>query len=356
MSLLSSQADQVLISLNPKAGRHDPVQRAESLRDTLEERGYAVRLSTDLSAVAEQANELSRAGRLRALVGVGGDGTAAELVNRTVPDCPITLLPAGTANLLAKEFHLPKHPKKLAEMIHVGSTVTLDAGRVRTLSDAKTPAAGRLFLVLVSAGIDAWIVRRVHERREESYRLGAKKGGHIGYLSYIKPIFQAIRSYPYPGMTIEIEGGKGRRAGSAEWTSFRTERAKWAFFCNIPRYGFGAAPVLDSHPNDRLLDHCFFRRGGMQPSIFAVLLALCGGAHRWLPGARLGTGSVFRLSAEGNVRVPFEADGDPVGFLPAEIETVPARVTLIVPDRYARRMLPKKKKAAATEESICPAG
>lgn len=357
MSQLSPQADHVLISLNPKAGRSDPARRAEELRGALVRLGYAVEILTDLKTVAEKANGLVQAGRLRALVGVGGDGTAAELVNRTVPGCPVTLLPAGTANLLAKEYRLPKEPKKLAEMIRVGSTVTFDAGRFRVMNESGPAESGRLFLVLVSVGVDAWIVRRVDERREASYRAGTKRGGHIGYLSYLKPIFEAIFSYSYAPMSVEIEGGSPRRLSGAETSRVRREWAKWAFVCNIPRYGFGAAPVLDSRPDDRLLDVCLFKRGGFLSSIFSVALAFCGGLHRFCPSVRLGSARVLRVTAGEGEKIPFEADGDPAGFLPVEIETVPARVTLIVPDRFARRRIPSKNRKAekVAAEPICPA-
>ncbi|MBO7725628.1 MAG: acylglycerol kinase family protein, partial [Thermoguttaceae bacterium] len=101
---------QILISLNPKAGRRPSAGRAEELRSRLKALGYGVELLTNLNEVEQKASALFRAGELRALVGVGGDGTAAELVRRTPPGTPITLLPAGTANLLAKEFHLPFDP------------------------------------------------------------------------------------------------------------------------------------------------------------------------------------------------------------------------------------------------------
>ena len=357
MFQLSPTADHVLISLNPKAGRSDPARRAERLRVALIRFGYTVELLTDLKTVADKANGLVQAGRLRALVGVGGDGTAAELVNRTVSGCPVTLLPAGTANLLAKEFHLPKDPEKLAEMIRAGSAVTLDAGRYRVLNESGQTGRNRLFLVLVSIGVDAWIVQRVDQRRETSYRAGTKRGGHIGYLSYIKPIFEAIFSYPYAPMSIEIEGGTPRRLSGGEAVGVRRERAKWAFVCNIPRYGFGAAPVIDCCPDDRLLDICLFRRGGFFPSIFSVALALCGGLHRFCPSVRLGSARVLRVAAERGDKIPFEADGDPAGFLPVEIETVPARVTLIVPDRFARRRIPSERSKAekSAVEPICPA-
>ena len=76
--------------------------------------------------------------------------------------------------MIAKHLKLPFNPEKSAEMIANGATISFGAGK----------ANGRLFLVMVSAGIDADIVRLVHAAREESYRKKTKKA-HISYLSYI---------------------------------------------------------------------------------------------------------------------------------------------------------------------------
>ncbi|MBQ1277185.1 MAG: hypothetical protein IIY07_00910, partial [Thermoguttaceae bacterium] len=82
MSTAPKPEKYVLISVNPKAGRRSPRVRAERLQAALEKRGFCVELHTDLAVVSGRANELFAENRLQALVGVGGDGTAAELTNR----------------------------------------------------------------------------------------------------------------------------------------------------------------------------------------------------------------------------------------------------------------------------------
>lgn len=350
-----------MISLNPKAGRTDPARRAAALRRAVERCGLRAELLTNLDEVTERANALFGLRRLRALVGVGGDGTAAELVNRSPVGTPVTVLPAGTANLIAREFRLPSHPNKAAEMLRIGACVTVDAGRIRfpdvnsPAEDAtdrdstavKSSADGRLFLVLASVGIDAEIVRRVHRNREANYQAGKRRGAHIGYLSYIKPIFQAIWTYRYPKMAITVEGGAplGKKDRSE---SARSVSARWAFVFNLARYGFGAAPVVGCRPDDRRLDHCFFGHGGFWPSILGVLCAQCAGGHRFLPRVALGSGRMFRFSPVVSTdAIPFEIDGDPAGYLPVAIEAVPNRVTLVVPDAMARRFDSKRSPSEA---------
>jgi diacylglycerol kinase family enzyme len=294
------------------------------LQAALEKRGFCVELHTDLAVVSGRANELFAENRLQALVGVGGDGTAAELTNRTVPGVPIAILPSGTANLIAKYLKIPFNPEKLAATIAEGATISFDAGR----------ANGRLFLVMVSAGIDADVVRQVHAAREESYRRQTKKGAHISYLSYIKPIFGSISSYYYPRIKTEFVDASG---------STREIVGKWPFVFNLPRYGWGLPLVPRCVGVDGRLDYCIFKGGKLFLALFDVFCAQMFSSHRLLPNAKLGVGTTFRLTAadstaKGAATIPYQIDGDPGGVLPVEIETVPNRFTAVAPAAVVARL------------------
>ena len=304
----------VIVSMNPKAGRQSPKTRAEELCACLRQKGFTAELLTDLDEVVEKANTLHTAGTLRALVGVGGDGTAATLVNRTKPGTPVTLLPSGTANLLAKHYRLPFRPSKLADMIETGTVRTFDAGLVRT-GDTE-----RLFLVMAGFGFDARVVCDVHAHREERYRQGHAKGAHISYFSYIKPILSALFRYNFPKMTIECLD---------EPNSQPFPDIRWAFIFNINRYGWGLPLAPFATEDDGKLDHVLFRGGSVFHGVFYTVLAQCFSLHRWLPTAHLGQGLRYRITSEGPV--PFQLDGDPGGDLPLEIEIVPNRFTFLVP-------------------------
>ena len=305
----SSNADQVLISVNPQAGSRSSDYLSGRLADLLRARRLVPEVSTDLDHVARRANQWHAAGRLKAIVGIGGDGTAAELVNRTDPGVPITLLPAGTANLISKHFRLSHLPERVAATVVGGKAVRLDAGR----------ASGRLFLVMVSCGLDADVVRRVHERRRQN-----PAGGHISYWSYLKPIADSLRTYRYPQMQIDWEGPL--EGGPSPTPS--PLRACWALAFNIPRYGWGLplAPAADA--TDGLVDVCTFRRGSLWHG-FRYLAAAQMGCHRGLSDCVCCRARRLRITAD--EEVAYQLDGDPGGMLPVEIEVLPGRVTLIVP-------------------------
>ena len=325
----SEPTSTVIISVNPKAGRKSPMIRAEELQGRLREKGFEVRLLTDLAEVAETSNLLHAEKRLRALVGVGGDGTAATLVNLTEPGTPITLLSAGTANLLAKHFRLGRSPQQIAEVVENGSVLTLDAGRAVTGKDNgnDNERKERLFLVMVSCGFDADIVNGVHSQREARYESGHRKGAHISYFSYVKPIMKSLFGYRFEKMKVEKFDG-------TDWGDVE-DRVRWAFFFNMNRYGWGLPLAPYAKENDGFLDHVLFRGGTTLHGFFYLALAQCFSMHRFFSWAHMGQATKYRITS--NAPLPFQLDGDPGGTLPLEIEVIPNRLTFLVPESTARR-------------------
>jgi len=303
-----SQPDQVLVVVNPTAGRRAADREVDRFRPMAARKGLVATILTDLSEVADRANQWHAEGRLRALVGVGGDGTAAELVNRTLPGVPITLLAAGTANLLARHFGLAASAEELCRTVTAGRAIPVDAGI----------ASGRMFLLMASCGLDADVVRRVHD-----FRAG-QRGGHISYWTYVKPILQSIRSYQYPQLRVYCDSsGDGATGGPG-----RCLAARWALACNLPRYAWGVAVAPQADPADGLLDYCTFGRGSLWHGLRYVAAAQLG-IHGRLADCTLGRAR--RLRFEADEPVPYQLDGDPGGFLPLDVEVLPRRLTLIVP-------------------------
>ncbi len=295
-------ANRVAILLNPQAGPRAAEPRAQRLAELLEKQGYQTELFTDLAAAAAQANRWHAEGRLRVLVGVGGDGTAGELINRADEGVPLTFLPAGNSNLLAVYFRLSKNPEVLCRTIAAGLLARIDAGQ----------ANGRLFSLMASCGLDAEVVQRLHERRT----------GHISLSTYGMPILKGIAGYGYPELRIQWDGEC--RAPAL--------RARWLFVFNLPCYGGGVRIAPQADGSDGLLDVCGFRRGRLWPGLWYLATVLAG-QHR-----RLGcctTHRVRRLRITSETEVPYQLDGDPGGTLPLEIQVLPGRLTLLVPAEAA---------------------
>jgi diacylglycerol kinase family enzyme len=303
--------DSVLIAVNAIAGATSSREAVERLQSLLSRRGLHVEVQTDLAVVSQTANAWWADGRLRAVVGIGGDGTAAALLNATAPGVPITLLARGTENLLARHYRLGASPDAVAEVVADGETCTIDAG----------VANGRLFVLMASCGFDADVVTRLHAQRR----------GHIRHWNYVRPILESIRRYDYPPLTIRQTLADG---------SEQTIEARWLFAFNLPCYAFALGLAPEADDSDGLLDACAFQQGSFWHGL-RYLTAVTQQRHQQLADCR--TCRVRRLRVESARPVPFQVDGDPGGILPLEIEVLPGRMTLLTP-------------AAGVQASACSPG
>ncbi len=173
--------NRVIIAANPRRCRLAHVD-CRAIGRSPARKNLHVDVLTDLAVVVQAAQQAHRAGTLRALVAAGGDGTVAELVNRTDPGLPISVFPLGTANLLAGYLGIRPDIPTFCHTIAGGRTIQLDAGQ----------ANGRIFLLMVGCGFDGEVVDRLHRVRT----------GHISMWSYLKPTLASIRSYEYPELRV----------------------------------------------------------------------------------------------------------------------------------------------------------
>ena len=300
--------DRVLLVCNPTAGARHRVTELEDLKHRLESRGLIAEFVTDLEQLASLSASLEQAGRLRVVIACGGDGTVAEVVNRVGERVPVTVYPMGTANLLAGYLGIPRDAASMTRLVADEGVVTrLDAGR----------ANGRLFLLMVSCGFDADVVRRLHTRR---------RGRHITYFTWTQPIIEAMRSYTYPVLRVKCTAPDG-----SEPTSQRTH---WAFAVNLPVYAAGLSVAPEARADDGHLHVCTFHGGSLWHGIKHVGHVLLR-RHKRLPEYKCEVATQVRIEAD--EPVPYQLDGDPGGMLPLDIEILPGRVTLLVPPAAAHR-------------------
>ena len=164
------------------------------MRQRLTTGGFHASIFEEVDLLASEAAAAQAAGDLRAVVAAGGDGTFRLLAERTPPGTPLTILPLGTENLLARYLELTAEPESLAAVIAAGRPFSFDAGR----------ANGRLFALMAGCGFDADVVRRLHEQRQ----------GHIQHLSYARPILDTIFGYEYPLLHVSFAPADAPKAGS----------------------------------------------------------------------------------------------------------------------------------------------
>ena len=307
----------VVISLNPIAGSRCSLARVDRLVELLKTHALEPEVLTDLDVVAQKTNELHQTGDLRALVAVGGDGTAQELVNRTQPGVPITLLPSGNENLLAKYLGIGRSPEDVARVVAFGKPIQLDASR----------ANDRIFLLMLGVGFDAEVVRRVHD-----WRTNHRQTGHVRSRNYIKPILSSIRTYQYPEIRIEHDDyflpGADDSPPGMQMSLPSPLAARWLFVFNLPCYGGGMQFTPNAVGSDGQLDVCAFRRGSLWHGLRYAGAVYCG-RHQRLADCISGRVRRMRIAADGEV--PYQLDGDPGGTLPVEVEVLPGRLTVLTP-------------------------
>jgi len=384
----------VVICKNPIAGRRPAAKPAEKLSECLAHFKLVPREFGNLKEATDFASECVGRGELRAVVGIGGDGTASAIVNNTPPGTPLAIFPAGTANLLARQFHYPRKPSAFAAMLARGRCARIDAGKVDD----------RLFLNMLSCGLDAVVTRRVHELRHSN-----PSKGHINYRTYLRPLVEALKTYSFPPVRIafcpdcqEDNSGQSNRLACGEKSpriqpekgisnglgpycrgTQEIETSRKAPAENPPSAGSSCADQIppDDHggnPNSefsasshglvhdtaacRELVEVSVRWGfifnlkkyawGLPLAPTAVVddgwFEFCGfqkssiwSALNYVLTAQLGGIHRFLPSCvylrarwfrlSAEEPVEYQVDGDPGGFLPVEVEVVPRRVTLIVP-------------------------
>lgn len=145
----------VRLIANPSASRVDP-----ALVESVAERLSAV-AEVDLRRTerAGHATELAAEPGADVVIGMGGDGTANELVNGVPEGTVVGVIPAGATSVLARQLGLASQPLPAAAML----AAAIEERRWRPLGLGSLN--GRLFTFSAGFGLEAEAMRLVAERR-----------------------------------------------------------------------------------------------------------------------------------------------------------------------------------------------
>lgn len=331
-------SDEIIVVTSPKAGSGANRDQIPRLKELLDAKGAESTVTTSIDEMLERIEKRKRKGMPSpVIVTAGGDGTIGLVADNVSAETPLVPMPLGTENLLARHFGHQADAKSVVETIESGETYQLDAGR----------ANGRLFLVMVSCGFDADVVRRLHLRRE----------GHISKLSYLRPIWHSMLRYRFPRLRVhqteadtaaQHQGGRDSRLQNEQSsTDLRPSKLAstatdsksattaptptdvgWAMVFNLPCYGGGMSIEPGSVGNDGQLDLITFGNGSLIGGVRYVAGITLG---RHLKFADVHRSHATKLRIESDQRVPYQLDGDYAGKLPLDIELLPARVRLKIP-------------------------
>jgi diacylglycerol kinase (ATP) len=302
-----------LLIYNPTSGRRRNRRFAEiehAIR-ILKDAGITTELAptyapNSATKIARHASEQRRG----MVIACGGDGTINEVVNGLAgTQTPMAILPAGTANILAKELRIPwdiPHaarliPNAVIRRIALGIAVPLNGNFSESM-----PREGRYFLSVGGAGPDGAIVNGVHA--------GFKK--HAGTFAYWVEGLRQLVSYNFAEMRVQSDGHE-RRA-----TIIVVGRTK--------HYGgpFKITTGADLFENSfEILTYSKRSRlayAACLPALWMGQLRKREGIEAWKA-----TGSICEPA--GGHPVYAQVDGEPVGSLPISFRIVPDALSLLTP-------------------------
>lgn len=288
----------VHLIVNPISGYTDKKRRLEVFRQAILDLGLDLveHQTTGPGNAGEYAN--THAPQAHAIVSWGGDGTSKDIANALVDKAtPMLVTYGGTENLLAKVLHLPKDPRKLAELLVDPKTIDFDLAQCN----------GETFHSIMGVGFDAEVVKLVHKNRS----------GHITHLHYAWPMLRTFLTYRFPMLKIMADGEDIFHGWGI------------AFVGNTCRYSMNLRICRDAEPDDDMLDlvvfQCNARHSLLKHAFWTVLRKHP--EHRSVIYKKV---KHVKIESEDESQI-CEIDGDLGPALPLDISISPHKLKMIVP-------------------------
>jgi diacylglycerol kinase (ATP) len=298
----------LLFVINPKTGLHTPEEMADALcgmvdchRDSIAE---GVHFNTLIPDSPEDLRIKLRAildqGEVDTVAAVGGDGTVMEIlpVLLDYPTVKLGIIPQGTGNLLAANLGISADPETAIRVLLSGVPKLLDIGKIGDV----------YFALIAGAGIDAEIVSNVDRSRKRAIGIWAY------FIEGMVRIFQARRAQ----LKVTVDGKQFRGRGIGVLVA----NAGMVMGPN-----FTLTP--DARPDDGLFDVCILRFKTGADYIAGIWKILSGQQNDPKGPIRHITGR--RIKIESTPRLKVQADGNPIGITPVEIEMIPDCIRIMVP-------------------------
>ena len=279
--------------LNPVAG---PVWRRRKARRLIE---HLKTLYPDL--VVHETNRAGDGERLARtlssgshdlILAAGGDGTYHEVINgMRDSSVPLGILPMGTGNSLVRELGLPTHPLRAATAIRNGAARPIYLGQCNQ----------RLFILMVGAGFDADIVRRVPP--------GKKR---LGMLAYMMAGIVELFRFDYSTITFRVDG--------------KVFKGTSGIIAKARCYGgpFAIVPQVRLDRPELIL--CLFKGRG-PITYLKYTLGVIAGLHTRMPDVEFHGGTTIEVESP----APLQADGEAIGIGPARLTIAPKPLNLVYP-------------------------
>ncbi|HEY7755069.1 MAG TPA: diacylglycerol kinase family protein [Actinomycetota bacterium] len=229
----------------------------------------------------------------------GGDGTVQRAID-VVAGKPVALsiLPAGTANLLARNLGLPDDLDACVRVGLEGARRDLDVGKVN----------GEHFAVMAGAGLDAMMIREADGGLKE----------HAGRIAYVWSGARNVRLEPV-ATTIEVDGERWYEG-----------QASCVLIGNVGDVFGGLSVFPEAAPDDGVLDIGVVTADGAWEWARTLGRAIVGDVSA-SPFVHTTTGRAFVVRLDPST--PYQLDGgDRKASKKLKVKVKPSAVTVCVPE------------------------
>jgi diacylglycerol kinase (ATP) len=237
----------------------------------------------------------------------GGDGTINETATGMLGSgVPLGILPGGTANVLAREIHLPGNMEKVAAQLTALQPRSIAVGAITIGKSERRP-----FICMAGAGLDADIVSKVN------LDLKAAAGKLAYYVGGFSQVFRTL-----PEFQVFVDG--------------RSYLASFALISRLRNYGGdleiarGASLLRDDF-------EVVLFRGTYAFQYLPYLVGVALKRVHNMRGCTVVNGRSVRCEGARNARVWVQVDGELAGTLPVTAEILPDALQLLMPVDYIRR-------------------
>ena len=175
--------------LNPTAGSGFAVSLMERIALKMDEREipYEILRTACPGDATVIAARCAADPEIKAVVSVGGDGTASEVAAGLAgTGKPLGIIPGGTGNDFIKSAGIPKDPMDAFEFMLDRAASPVDTGEIN----------GDFFLNVCGTGFDVTVLECAEEKKKK----------HRGLTPYLLGLLQAIRLFKPVSLEISVDG------------------------------------------------------------------------------------------------------------------------------------------------------
>ena len=291
----SQRSKRVLLLYNARARRGGGA--LEPVRARLEAGGFAVTVEPfeNLPEIARDITRLKDTSD--AVVVCGGDGSISSAAPALIESgLPLGIVPAGTANDLARTLSIPLDFAAAADLVVAGHTRRIDVGLVN----------GHAFFNVASIGLSSELAQKLDPETK-------KRFGRLGYAVAALRVLSSAR----PFRARIVEKGSGTRV-----------RTYQIAVGNGRLYGGGNVVAETAAIDDGRLDLYSLEMASLWKSALMARAFRSGTHGAW---KEVRTARCVEFDIETSRPMPVNTDGEIVTATPAHFRVLPAAVTVFAP-------------------------